>query len=80
MDPTVSFASSGSRGGTGIEGLAMTRYHAPSTPFLMAAGSRDIEGAVECMKEGSWDFNLKEQPFRIGPAIDAALQKKRHKR
>jgi two-component system NtrC family sensor kinase len=60
----------------GIEALDLTRKHAAATPFLMVTGSLDEVTAVECMKAGAWDYILKDNLYRIGPAIAASVEKK----
>lgn len=60
----------------GMEALALAREHAPAIPFIMVTGSLSEEIAVECMKQGAWDYIIKDRLIRLGPAIRAALEKK----
>src|SRR5215203_2295428 len=50
---------------------------APSIPFLIVTGSVNEETAVGCMKAGATDYLLKSNLARIGPAIQAALERGR---
>jgi signal transduction histidine kinase/DNA-binding response OmpR family regulator len=61
----------------GMEALELAKEHAPFTPFIITTGAMNEEIAVECMKAGADDYLLKDRMLRIGPAIEAALAKKK---
>ena len=61
----------------GMSALSLARERAPSIPFLIVTGSVNEETAVGCMKAGATDYLLKSNLARIGPAIEAALERER---
>ena len=61
----------------GMTALSLARERAPSIPFLIVTGSVNEETAVGCMKAGATDYLLKSNLARIGPAIQAALERGR---
>jgi two-component system cell cycle sensor histidine kinase/response regulator CckA len=61
----------------GMTALSLARQRAPSIPFLIVTGSVNEETAVGCMKAGATDYLLKSNLARIGPAIQAALERSR---
>ena len=63
----------------GIDGLgvlAWVKEHQPGLDVLMLTGHGDVKAAVEAMKQGAWDFLIKDTPFD-GTAVKAALAKLR---
>jgi len=63
----------------GIDGLgvlAWVKEHQPGLDVLMLTGHGDVKDAVEAMKQGAWDFLIKDTPFD-GTAVKAALAKLR---
>jgi PAS domain S-box-containing protein len=61
----------------GMTALSLTRERAPAIPFLIVTGSVNEETAVGCMKAGATDYLLKSNLARIGPAIQAAVERER---
>jgi two-component system cell cycle sensor histidine kinase/response regulator CckA len=61
----------------GMTALSLARARIPSIPFLIVTGSVNEETAVGCMKAGATDYLLKSNLARIGPAIEAALERER---
>jgi two-component system cell cycle sensor histidine kinase/response regulator CckA len=61
----------------GMTALSLARQRTPSIPFLIVTGSVNEETAVGCMKAGATDYLLKSNLARIGPAIEAALERAR---
>jgi diguanylate cyclase (GGDEF)-like protein/PAS domain S-box-containing protein len=61
----------------GLTALRLARQLAPGTPFLIVAGSVDIEGAVRCMREGADDYLLRSRLDRLGTALREALSRRR---
>src|SRR5215217_7086945 len=61
----------------GMSALSLARERAPTIPFLIVTGSVNEETAVGCMKAGATDYLLKSNLARIGPAIEAAMERER---
>ncbi len=61
----------------GMQALELANEHVPLIPFIIVTGSMNEETAVECMKAGADDYVLKDHIVRIGPAIGAAMARKR---
>jgi two-component system, cell cycle sensor histidine kinase and response regulator CckA len=61
----------------GMTALSLARARAPNIPFLIVTGSVNEETAVGCMKAGATDYLLKSNLARIGPAIQAAVERER---
>jgi PAS domain S-box-containing protein len=59
----------------GMLALLLRQKLAPEIPFILVTGSLNEEIAVEVMKSGADDYILKENFNRLGPAIQAALEK-----
>lgn len=59
----------------GMAALERARRWAPTVPFIIVTGSINEETAVRCMKAGATDYLLKNNLARIGPAIEAALER-----
>jgi DNA-binding NtrC family response regulator len=63
----------------GVDGLAILKWiadHQPSVDVIMLTGHGDVKDAVASMKEGAWDFLVKDTPFDGAP-IKGALAKLR---
>jgi len=61
----------------GMDGRAVLTWiadHQPDVDVLMLTGHGDVKDAVEAMKQGAWDFLVKETPFDAG-VVKAALSK-----
>ena len=63
----------------GAAALAIARQMALAAPFILLTGSLDEETAVAYMKAGAADYILKDRLARLGPAVRAALDRKRMK-
>ena len=53
----------------GIDGRAVLRWvkeHQPDVDVLMLTGHGEIKDAVDAIKNGAWDFLVKEHPVRCG--------------
>lgn len=61
----------------GLDGRAVLKWvkeHQPDVDVLMLTGHGDVKDAVDAMRQGAWDFLVKETPFE--PVIvKAALSK-----
>ncbi len=63
----------------GIDGLGVLQWvanHQPDVDVLMLTGHGDVKDAVQAMRQGAWDFLVKDTPFD-GAAVKAALAKLR---
>lgn len=63
----------------GIDGRAVLRWvkdHQPDVDVMILTGHGDVKDAVEAIKEGAWDFLVKDTPFD-GTVIKAAITKLR---
>jgi DNA-binding NtrC family response regulator len=63
----------------GIDGRAVLQWvkdHQPDVDVVMLTGHGDVKDAVEMMKQGAWDFLVKDTPFEAG-VVKAALAKLR---
>ncbi|MDO9578018.1 MAG: response regulator [Candidatus Cloacimonadales bacterium] len=54
---------------TGLDALEIVKNKYPEIPFIMVTGSLDEETAVLCMKQGAWDYVIKDHIVRLGPAL-----------
>lgn len=63
----------------GLDGRAVLRWvkdHQPDVDVMILTGHGDVKDAVDAIKEGAWDFLVKETPFD-GTVIKAAITKLR---
>ena len=63
----------------GIDGRAVLKWvkdHQPDVDVIILTGHGDVKDAVEAIKEGAWDFLVKDTPFD-GTVIKAAITKLR---
>jgi len=63
----------------GTDGRAVLKWvkdHQPDIDVLMLTGHGDIKDAVDAMKQGAWDFLIKDTPFD-GTSVKTALAKLR---
>ena len=61
----------------GLDGrtvLKWVREHQPDVDVLMLTGYGDVKDAVEAIKQGAWDFLVKDTPFDAA-AVKAALSR-----
>ena len=59
----------------GLDGRAVLRWvreHQPDVDVLMLTGHGDVKDAVEAIKQGAWDFLVKDTPFDAA-TVKAAL-------
>jgi PAS domain S-box-containing protein len=57
-----------------VESLGLIHHHRPDLPVILVSGSIGDEQAVALVKEGVWDFVLKDNLVRLAPAIERGLQ------
>lgn len=63
----------------GMDGRAVLQWvkdHQPDVDVLMLTGHGDVKDAVDAIKQGAWDFLIKDTPFDV-TAVKAALAKLR---
>jgi diguanylate cyclase (GGDEF)-like protein/PAS domain S-box-containing protein len=60
---------------TGEEALQLALRHRPRTPFVIVSGVVGEERAVDLLKQGAWDYVLKDRLGRLAPAVMEALQR-----
>ena len=63
----------------GVDGRAVLRWvkeHQPDVDVIVLTGQGDVKDAVAAIKDGAWDFLVKDTPFD-GAAVKAALAKLR---
>jgi PAS domain S-box-containing protein len=75
--PDVILADYSLPGFDGMAALRLAKQAAPVTPFIVVTGSINEETAVGCMRAGASDYPLKNNLARIGPALEAALERER---
>ena len=61
----------------GLRALAMARQVAPGTPFIFVSGSIRPQDAADALKNGAFDYLLKDDLTRLGPAVKQASQVRR---
>lgn len=54
--------------------LGLLRERRPDLPVILISGSVGEEQAVELLKQGVWDFVLKDRPARLVPALERTLE------
>lgn len=64
----------------GMDALLIAKEKKPLTPFIIVTGSLDEETAVDCIKNGAWDYVLKEHLIRLNPAVKYALELREERR
>jgi len=62
-----------------LEALKMVEDKYSDVPFIVVTGTLDEETAVDTIKSGAWDYVLKENMLRLGPAVENALVLKKQK-
>ena len=60
--------------------LRFIQERLPSLPVILISGSLGEEKAVELLKQGVWDFVLKDRLGRLGPAIERSLREMEERR
>lgn len=58
----------------GMEALQILKTECPDTPFIFVTGQLSEETAIDCLKDGAWDYILKSQIKRLPVAIKSALR------
>ena len=60
-------------GFSGNEALAHVREKYPDLPFIILTATIGEETAISCIREGAWDYILKQNMIRLVPAIKNAI-------
>ena len=61
---------------SGMKALKLMKEQNLDIPFVIVSGNIGEEAAVEAMREGAYDYVLKDRPDRLGQAIRNALEQK----
>jgi len=60
--------------------LSLLCARLPDCPIILVSGSIGEEAAVELLKEGVWDFVLKDNLLRLCPALERSLRDRAQRR
>jgi CheY-like chemotaxis protein len=63
----------------GLRALGFARELAPGTPFIFVSGSIRPDDATNALKNGAFDYLVKDDLTRLGPAVEKALSGARSK-
>jgi two-component system, cell cycle sensor histidine kinase and response regulator CckA len=63
----------------GMEALEIVKKIKPNLPFIILTGNLKDETAAICVKDGAWDYVIKENMARLIPAINNALKLKKER-
>lgn len=59
---------------TGLEALRDLKAKFPYTPFIFVTGTQQEEVAAQAIKEGAWDYVVKDRISRLAMAVQNALK------
>lgn len=59
---------------TALDALQIALESHAHTPFIIVTGAISEETAAQCLREGIWDYVLKDKLYKLEPAITHALQ------
>jgi DNA-binding NtrC family response regulator len=62
---------------SGVRALQLMRECGLDIPFVIVSGSIGEEAAVDAVRQGAYDYVLKDRPARLGQAVTRALEEKR---
>src|ERR1017187_10113813 len=60
----------------GLSALKLSKQRLPETPVIIVSGAIDAEEAVECLKNGTTDYLLKQRLERLPSAVERAPDRK----
>ena len=66
-------------GFNGLDALKLVKQKCPLIPFIIVTGTVDEETAAETIKQGAWDYVVKERLSRLSSAMKNALELKDEK-
>jgi PAS domain S-box-containing protein len=61
---------------TGLDALQIAKKKCSETPFIIVTGLINEEIAVECMRQGAWDYVIKDKLVHLGHAVTNAIKLK----
>jgi len=59
---------------SGLRALHLMRERGLDIPFIIVSGSIGEETAIDAMRQGAYDYVLKDRPARLGQAVEHALR------
>ena len=59
----------------GLEAIKIAIQLCPQKPIIMITGTLPDEVAVDVIRKGAWDYVLKENIYRLIPAINSAMER-----
>ena len=62
---------------SGLRALQLAKARDLDIPFIIVSGSIGEEAAADAMRQGAYDYILKDRPARLGQAVRHALDEKR---
>ena len=62
---------------SGLRALQVMPERGLDIPFVIVSGSIGEETAIDAMRQGAYDYVLKDRPARLGQAVEHALGDKR---
>ncbi len=63
-------------GFSGLRALGLMRQRGLDIPFIIVSGSIGEEAAIDALRQGAYDYVIKDRPARLGPAVRHALEDK----
>jgi len=64
---------------SGLRALELMRERGLDIPFIIVSGSIGEEAAVGALRQGAYDYLLKDRPNRLATAVNHALESKRQR-
>ncbi len=64
---------------TGLDALKITLDYNDLIPFIIVTGTLSEEMAAECIKDGAWDYVVKDRLLRLPGTIEKAITLKKEK-
>ena len=61
---------------SGLRALTLMRERGLDIPFVIVSGSIGEEAAIDALRQGAYDYVLKDRPARLAPAVRHALDDK----
>ena len=59
---------------SGLRALKLMRERGLDIPFIIVSGSVGEEAAIDALRQGAYDYVLKDRPARLGKAVRRALE------
>jgi PAS domain S-box-containing protein len=61
---------------TGLDAIIFMKHNYPEIPIIIVTGSLDEETAVECMRQGAWDYIIKDRLVLLKNVVLRSLELK----